>query len=115
MSGRFVHATADVDPSAEIGEGTKVWNNVQIREKAVIGVDCIVLLLIHVYEDEIPENFSQSEAVSAVLSCAIALAIQLVWRCCCQDDSNKSAPRNYLYDTKFFFVMIATYSTVFAV
>jgi acetyltransferase-like isoleucine patch superfamily enzyme len=31
-----------VDPSARIGEGTKIWNNVQIREKAVIGRDCVV-------------------------------------------------------------------------
>jgi len=38
----FVHRTADVDPSAVLGEGTKVWNNVQIRENAVIGRDCIV-------------------------------------------------------------------------
>jgi acetyltransferase-like isoleucine patch superfamily enzyme len=42
VSGRFVHRTADVDPSASIGEGTKIWNNVQIREGAVIGRDCIV-------------------------------------------------------------------------
>ncbi len=42
MSGTFIHSTADVDPAAIIGEGTKVWNNVQIREKAEIGVGCIV-------------------------------------------------------------------------
>jgi acetyltransferase-like isoleucine patch superfamily enzyme len=42
VSGRFVHGTADVDPSASIGEGTKIWNNVQIREGAVIGRHCIV-------------------------------------------------------------------------
>ena len=42
MSEAFVHRTADVDPSANIGEGTKIWNNVQIREGAIIGRDCIV-------------------------------------------------------------------------
>lgn len=43
MSGdHFVHHTADVDPTARIGAGTKIWNNVQIREKAVIGRECIV-------------------------------------------------------------------------
>jgi acetyltransferase-like isoleucine patch superfamily enzyme len=43
MSGEsFIHHTADVDPSANIGRGTKIWNNVQIRENATIGVDCIV-------------------------------------------------------------------------
>lgn len=42
MSETFIHKTADVSPAANIGLGTKVWNNVQIREKAVIGEDCIV-------------------------------------------------------------------------
>lgn len=42
MSDTFIHATADVDPAAIIGAGTKIWNNVQIREKAVIGEQCIV-------------------------------------------------------------------------
>ncbi len=40
--GAFIHATADVSPEASIGAGTKIWNNVQIREKATIGRDCIV-------------------------------------------------------------------------
>jgi UDP-2-acetamido-3-amino-2,3-dideoxy-glucuronate N-acetyltransferase len=38
----FIHATADVSPSATIGAGTKVWINVQIREKARIGRQCIL-------------------------------------------------------------------------
>lgn len=38
----FIHATADVDPTAEIGAETKIWNNVQIREKARIGRGCVV-------------------------------------------------------------------------
>ena len=42
MSDAFVHRTADVDPSAVLGAGTKIWNNVQIRERAVVGRDCIV-------------------------------------------------------------------------
>jgi acetyltransferase-like isoleucine patch superfamily enzyme len=40
--GAYVHSTADVSPQAVIGRGTKIWNNVQIREKAVIGEACIV-------------------------------------------------------------------------
>lgn len=38
----FVHPTANVSPQASIGEGTKVWINVQIRENASIGTDCIL-------------------------------------------------------------------------
>ena len=38
----FVHPTADVSPEAAIGEGTKIWHHCQVREKAVIGVSCIL-------------------------------------------------------------------------
>jgi UDP-2-acetamido-3-amino-2,3-dideoxy-glucuronate N-acetyltransferase len=38
----FVHATANVDDRAEIGENTKIWINVQVREGARIGSNCII-------------------------------------------------------------------------
>lgn len=38
----FIHPTAEVSPKAAIGAGTKVWNNVQIREEARIGSHCIL-------------------------------------------------------------------------
>jgi UDP-3-O-[3-hydroxymyristoyl] glucosamine N-acyltransferase len=34
--------TADVSPSAHLGEGTSVWHLAQIRENAEIGVNCII-------------------------------------------------------------------------
>ncbi|WP_182884558.1 acyltransferase [Microbispora sp. H10885] len=34
--------SADVDPSAAIGRGTRVWHLAQVREKARIGVSCIL-------------------------------------------------------------------------
>jgi UDP-2-acetamido-3-amino-2,3-dideoxy-glucuronate N-acetyltransferase len=37
-----IHPTADVSPQAVIGEGTRVWSNVQIRERARIGRNCII-------------------------------------------------------------------------
>ena len=40
-SGVLVHPSADVAATAHIGEGTKVWSNVQIREGATIGRECI--------------------------------------------------------------------------
>jgi len=42
MSEVFIHPTASVSPKAQLGQGTKVWINVQIRENAVIGDNCIV-------------------------------------------------------------------------
>lgn len=38
----FIHDTADVSPDAHIGEGTKIWNNAQVREKATVGCGCII-------------------------------------------------------------------------
>jgi acetyltransferase-like isoleucine patch superfamily enzyme len=37
-----IHASADVSPSAEIGRGTVIWHEAQIREGARLGRDCIV-------------------------------------------------------------------------
>lgn len=38
----FIHPTANVSDKARIGAGTKVWINVQIREQASIGANCII-------------------------------------------------------------------------
>ena len=37
-----IHPTADVSPDAEIGQGTTIWHQVQVREKAKIGSTCIL-------------------------------------------------------------------------
>lgn len=36
----YIDKTANVSPRAKIGDGTKVWINSQIREDAVIGMNC---------------------------------------------------------------------------
>jgi UDP-2-acetamido-3-amino-2,3-dideoxy-glucuronate N-acetyltransferase len=38
----WVHATADVDETAELGPRTAVWHLAQVRENARLGADCIV-------------------------------------------------------------------------
>jgi len=38
----MIHKTANVHPSAKIGDGTKVWINVQVREETQIGSNCIL-------------------------------------------------------------------------
>ena len=38
----LVHPSAHVAASAHIGDGSKVWINVQIREHASVGSDCII-------------------------------------------------------------------------
>lgn len=45
MSGEevvYIHPTANVSSQSKIGKGTKVWINVQVRENATIGDDCIL-------------------------------------------------------------------------
>jgi UDP-2-acetamido-3-amino-2,3-dideoxy-glucuronate N-acetyltransferase len=37
-----IHPTADVSDAATIGRGTRIWHQVQVREGAVIGSECIV-------------------------------------------------------------------------
>jgi acetyltransferase-like isoleucine patch superfamily enzyme len=38
----YIHPTADVSPEATIGEATRVWHQVHIRERAKIGRECII-------------------------------------------------------------------------
>lgn len=38
----YIHPTANVSPEAVIGQGTKIWMNVQIREHVAIGRSCII-------------------------------------------------------------------------
>lgn len=42
MTKPYIHPSANVSDMAKIGEGSKVWINVQIREQAQIGTDCII-------------------------------------------------------------------------
>ena len=38
----FIHPTAEVSKETKIGDGTKIWNLVQVREGAMIGKNCIL-------------------------------------------------------------------------
>jgi acetyltransferase-like isoleucine patch superfamily enzyme len=42
VSETFIHSSAEVHPGASIGEGSKVWINVQVREGARVGAGCIL-------------------------------------------------------------------------
>ena len=37
-----IHTTAEVSPRAQIGEGTRIWRQAQVREGARIGRGCII-------------------------------------------------------------------------
>ncbi len=38
----LIHPTAEVEPGAEVGEGTRIWRNVHVRTGAKIGKDCVI-------------------------------------------------------------------------
>lgn len=38
----YVQDSADVSPTASLGDGTRVWHLAQIREEAVLGANCII-------------------------------------------------------------------------
>jgi acetyltransferase-like isoleucine patch superfamily enzyme len=38
----FIHPTAEVSETARVGRGTKIWNEAQVRDGAVVGSDCIL-------------------------------------------------------------------------
>ena len=40
--GVFIHHSAEVSEDAVIGEGTYIWNQVQIREGCIIGCGCVL-------------------------------------------------------------------------
>lgn len=42
MNDPFIHASAEVSPRARLGAGCKIWNQVQVREDAVIGEQTII-------------------------------------------------------------------------
>lgn len=42
MSAPFIHATASVEPGAEIGQNSKIWHYAHIRSGAKLGKDCNV-------------------------------------------------------------------------
>ena len=37
-----IHPTADVSPDAQIGDGTSIWHQAQVRERARIGRGCVI-------------------------------------------------------------------------
>lgn len=39
---RFIHPTAIIEDSVEIGDGTSIWNHVHIRHSSRIGDECII-------------------------------------------------------------------------
>lgn len=53
MKNIMIHSTAEVSPESEIGEGTKIWNQAQVRERARIGRECVISKNVYIDVDVI--------------------------------------------------------------
>ena len=42
MSEPIIDSSANVDTSAQIGAGTRIWHLAQVRDKAVLGAECVI-------------------------------------------------------------------------
>jgi UDP-2-acetamido-3-amino-2,3-dideoxy-glucuronate N-acetyltransferase len=51
MAETFVHSTAEVDPTASLGAGCKVWRQAHIREQARLGPGCIIGAAVYIGAD----------------------------------------------------------------
>ena len=51
MPNIFIHPSAEVSPKAIIGEGTKIWNQVQVREGSRIGKNCVISKDVYIDSD----------------------------------------------------------------
>ena len=61
----YIHPSAHVDNRAIIGENTKIWINVQIREEVVIGKNCVISKDVYIDKDvKIGENCKIQNSVS---------------------------------------------------
>ncbi len=47
----MIHSTADVSPEAVLGKNVKVWHQSQVREKVIIGDNCILAKNVYVDKD----------------------------------------------------------------
>jgi acetyltransferase-like isoleucine patch superfamily enzyme len=52
----YIHPTATVDDSVTIGEGTKIWHEAQVRNRARLGAECILGKGAYVDEDVVVGN-----------------------------------------------------------
>ena len=47
----YIHPTADVSSEAQVGPGTRIWRQAQVREGAVIGAQCILAKGVYIDRD----------------------------------------------------------------
>jgi UDP-2-acetamido-3-amino-2,3-dideoxy-glucuronate N-acetyltransferase len=67
----MIHETAEVAPGAKVGEGTRLWQYVQVREGASIGSDCVLGKAVYVDKDVTIGDRCKLQNGSSVFSPAV--------------------------------------------
>jgi len=94
----YIHPSAVIDNRATIGEGSKIWINVQVREGAVIGRSCNVGKDVYVDKDVIiGERCKIQNAVSIYSGVTIANDVFIGPHVCFTNDK---LPRAFVADWK---------------
>lgn len=92
MTDVFVHESAEVDPSARIGPGTKVWHLVQIRPGVSVGQNCVIGRDVYIDEDiQIGNNVKIQNRASLYKSCVIEDGVFIGPHVCFTNDTNPRA------------------------
>jgi len=66
MSKTIIHSTAEVSPQATIGEGTRIWHQAQVRERARLGRNCIIGKGVYIdFDVQIGDNVKLQNGVFA--------------------------------------------------
>lgn len=87
-----IHDTADVSRQAVIGEGTKIWNWVQVRENSKIGKNCILSKGVYIDADvTIGNNVKIQNNVSVYHGVEIADGVFVGPHVCFTNDKNPRA------------------------
>lgn len=93
-----IHPSATVDDRASIGDGTRVWINVQIREGASIGRDCILSKDVYIdHEVSIGDRCKVQNSVSVYNGVTIEDEVFVGPNACFTNDR---IPRAFLADWK---------------
>lgn len=96
----YVHPTAEVSEKAKIGDGTRIWHQVQVRENATVGKNCILSKGVYIdFDVDIGDNVKIQNYVSVyhgvIVEDDVFLGPHVVF-------TNDLFPRSFVYDFKVY-------------
>jgi acetyltransferase-like isoleucine patch superfamily enzyme len=100
INGIKIHPTAEVSDLAEVGAGTSIWNQAQIRENASVGENCVLAKDVYVAENvQIGNNVKTQNGVSIYMGVTIEDDVFLGPH---MTFTNDRFPRSFIKDYKVY-------------